>query len=102
MDEEYEGKIPAKEPEFIYKTRRVEVPEVLRKVGYEGEAYVDVHQLGEDEFIISAHSGFKEGVRPLDKMPTSIIMKTEDPLKAIKKADELLADIENWETEKYN
>lgn len=88
-----------------YVTGKVRTPEPLRRLGYGEAAWCDVYRptdarLPAGVYAVNAHADFQRGVDPLNHLPTTIFVKGLDAAKT--RADVMLADLEQWPTERYN
>lgn len=83
--------------DIVYETKKVLVPEKLQRIGYEGEASVQVEKSssGKGGFSVRVEAQFKEGADAIGLVPTTRFFNTEE--EAREEAERMIDDIENWE-----
>lgn len=81
--------------EDVYQTLKKNVPKNLEDLGFIGEASVKVIKDPEGKFIVQVDAEFKEGVNEMDLLPTSRVLENKE--EALKEADDLINNIENWD-----
>lgn len=81
--------------ELVYSRENINVPSGLQERGW-GEKYsVKIEKEGE-KFVVGVDCKFKDGIDPLDKLPTSVVCDSYD--EALVLAREAESDLEAWDS----